>query len=61
MKRELLYLLKGPLVDNVANTETEYKGILFGRGFDGLTDMQVGPDGYLYILRITMELYLKLV
>jgi glucose/arabinose dehydrogenase len=47
--------LAAPLADTVADTDirdtdTEYKGILFGTGFDGLTDMQVGPDGYLYLL-----------
>jgi glucose/arabinose dehydrogenase len=44
--------LVAPLADKVAETDidTEYKGILFGKGFDGLTDMQVGPDGYLYVL-----------
>jgi hypothetical protein len=26
--------------------------ILFGRGFGGITDLTVGPDGYLYVVSI---------
>ena len=25
---------------------------LFGQGFGGITDIEVGPDGYLYILTV---------
>jgi aldose sugar dehydrogenase len=42
--------LEGALVDNVADTDAENEDIIFGSGFKGITDMQVGPDGYLYIL-----------
>jgi aldose sugar dehydrogenase len=42
--------LKGPLADKVADTNAENKDITFGSGFKTITDMQVGPDGYLYIL-----------
>ncbi len=42
-------LLDGPLADKVADTPKEYEGIIFAKGFGGITDMQVGPDGYLYI------------
>src|SRR5437867_439761 len=42
--------LEGALVDNVADTDAENEDITFGTGFRGITDMQVGPDGYLYIL-----------
>jgi aldose sugar dehydrogenase len=42
--------LNGSLADKVADTEAENKDITFGTGFKGITDMQVGPDGYLYIL-----------
>jgi aldose sugar dehydrogenase len=42
--------LEGALVDNVADTYAENEDIMFGSGFRGITDMQVGPDGYLYIL-----------
>jgi aldose sugar dehydrogenase len=42
--------LKGSLADKVADTNAENKDITFGSGFKTITDMQVGPDGYLYIL-----------
>jgi aldose sugar dehydrogenase len=42
--------LNGSLTDKVADTDAENEDITFGTGFKGITDMQVGPDGYLYIL-----------
>jgi aldose sugar dehydrogenase len=42
--------LNGSLADKVADTNAENKDITFGSGFKTITDMQVGPDGYLYIL-----------
>ena len=56
--------LNGPLADKVANNPNETKSILFGTGFGGstpffikkhtdiggITDIEVGPDGYLYVL-----------
>ena len=44
--------LNGPLKDKVADKPSEVEGISFARGFGGITDMQVGPDGYLYILTL---------
>jgi hypothetical protein len=29
--------------------------ILFGQGFGGITDLTVGPDGYLYVVSIGQE------
>ena len=54
----------GPLADKVANVPNETKSIIFGTGFGGptllfikkhtdiggITDIEVGPDGYLYVL-----------
>ena len=56
--------LEGPLADKVANAPNETKSIIFGTGFGGptalfikkhtdiggITDIEVGPDGYLYVL-----------
>ena len=42
--------LEGPLIDKVADSDNENKDIIFGTGFKGITDMQVGPDGNLYVL-----------
>jgi glucose/arabinose dehydrogenase len=43
-------LLKGPLADKISDNRKEDQEITFASGFDGITDMEVGPDGYLYIL-----------
>jgi glucose/arabinose dehydrogenase len=46
-------LLSGPLADKIADNRGEHEGIIFGQGFGGITDMQVGPDGYLYVLSLS--------
>jgi glucose/arabinose dehydrogenase len=43
-------LLNGALADKVADTAKEHKETLFASGFNGITDIEVGPDGYLYVL-----------
>jgi glucose/arabinose dehydrogenase len=43
-------LLDGELSDKIANTTEEINEVLFATGFAGVTDLEVGPDGYLYIL-----------
>jgi len=43
-------LLDGQLSDRIANTTEESNEALFATGFAGITDLEVGPDGYLYIL-----------
>jgi aldose sugar dehydrogenase len=43
-------LLSEPLVDRVANSPEELQKIIFGERFGGITDLEVGPDGYLYVL-----------
>ncbi|HET8847740.1 MAG TPA: PQQ-dependent sugar dehydrogenase [Nitrososphaeraceae archaeon] len=49
--------LSPPLADKVADTPQEIQGIIFGKGFGVITDIQVGPDGYLYILGIDGTIY----
>ena len=44
--------LWGSLEDKIANTTSELKDVIFGEGFGGITDLEVGPDGYLYIVSI---------
>lgn len=46
-----------PLADKTANSLEELESIIFGQKFGRITDMVVGPDGYLYIL--TNDLNLK--
>jgi glucose/arabinose dehydrogenase len=40
------------LVDKIADMPKELEPIIFGIGFGAITDMQIGPDGYLYLLSI---------
>lgn len=42
--------LSGPLEDKIANTDEELEGVIFGHRFGIPTHIEVGPDGYLYIL-----------
>jgi len=41
---------KHGLSDFVVNNEEELSAIAFGRGFGGITDIETGPDGFLYVL-----------
>jgi aldose sugar dehydrogenase len=43
-------LLNGSLSDRVANSTAELDQVILGRGFGQITDLQIGPDGYIYIL-----------
>jgi glucose/arabinose dehydrogenase len=43
-------LLSGNLTDKIADSDQELNDLIFGSGFAGITDMDVGPDGYLYVL-----------
>jgi aldose sugar dehydrogenase len=43
-------LMKGSLEDNLATNLAQLEDIILGREFGGITDLQVGPDGYLYVL-----------
>jgi glucose/arabinose dehydrogenase len=43
-------LLGGPLSDKIANSTAELKDIIFAQGLGFITDIEVGYDGYLYIL-----------
>src|SRR5215208_1119542 len=45
-------ILEGQLADKIANTPEEMQETIFGEGFGGITDLEVGPDGYLYIVSI---------
>src|SRR5215207_2785211 len=52
-RTELLLSPNGPLADKVVSSYDNKKldEIIFGKGFGGITDMQIGPkDGYLYVL-----------
>jgi glucose/arabinose dehydrogenase len=51
-KKRTALSLTGPLKDKIANKDDELRNALFGQGFGGITDIKVGPDGYLYILSL---------
>jgi glucose/arabinose dehydrogenase len=44
--------LNSVLQDKIANSPAETQGIIFAHGFGGITDLAVGPDGYLYVLSL---------
>ena len=46
-----------PLADREVNDPKENQPIVFGQGFGGITDLQTGPDGYLYVLSYTGSLF----
>ena len=43
-------LLEGVLGDRVANNVQELDAVIFGTGFRSISDIETGPDGYLYFL-----------
>src|ERR687894_653103 len=43
-------MLEGALEDKVADNAAELDSILFGTGFRAITDIEIGPDGYLYLV-----------
>jgi glucose/arabinose dehydrogenase len=45
-------VLKGPIADKVADTDNENENIIFAAGFGAITDLEVGPDGYLYVVAL---------
>jgi glucose/arabinose dehydrogenase len=42
--------LEGALKDKVANSFEESNDVVFANGFGRITDIKIGPDGYLYVL-----------
>lgn len=45
------------LKDREVNDPKENQPFVFGQGFGGITDIQMGPDGYLYVLSYTGSLF----
>jgi glucose/arabinose dehydrogenase len=48
--------LSGDLADKVADSPNELEGAIFGTDLR-ISDLEVGPDGYLYVLTITGTIY----
>jgi hypothetical protein len=40
----------GVLEDKVSDSENELGSVVFGTGFRSISDIEVGPDGCLYLL-----------
>lgn len=49
--------LSGLLEDKIASTPDAAEDIIFGRNFGPIVDLEVGPDGYLYVLSIDGKLH----
>jgi glucose/arabinose dehydrogenase len=47
---------KSGLSDLVVNSEKELSLVTFGRDFGGITDIETGPDGFLYVLSYYKEI-----
>ncbi|HZA68778.1 MAG TPA: hypothetical protein VE548_03690, partial [Nitrososphaeraceae archaeon] len=46
-------VLAGELEDKIAETrETGTEDIVFGEGFAGISDLEIGPDCYLYVVSL---------
>jgi glucose/arabinose dehydrogenase len=45
------------LEDLVADNDAEARAVTLGTGFRGITDIETGPDGYLYVLSYSGNVY----
>jgi hypothetical protein len=56
-------VLPEALADKIIQTPTSsgLEDIIFGQGFAGITDVEVGPDGYLYVVSIGQGKIFKIV
>lgn len=50
-------VLSGVLSDLVADNGGELEAVTIGTGFGGITDVETGPDGYLYVLSFNGNVY----
>jgi glucose/arabinose dehydrogenase len=45
----------------MAQKPNELQNVIAGQGFGGITDVELGPDGYLYILAATHDSVFRIV
>lgn len=50
MKNRSGLRLQGPLKDKVIEDFSELIDAIFAKGFGRITDLKIGPDGYIYVL-----------
>jgi glucose/arabinose dehydrogenase len=43
-------ILPSPIADKVVDKKNETQNVIFAKGFGAITDLEIGPDKYLYIL-----------
>jgi hypothetical protein len=55
------FVLSGGLADLVADSATERDQVQFGSGFGAITDIQVGPDGGVYVTSISDQTIYRIV
>jgi aldose sugar dehydrogenase len=53
--------LQGPLIDKVADNYEELASVIFGTNLGGVSDIEVGPDGFLYIVSYTRGEIFKII
>lgn len=53
--------LREPLIDKIAQSPKELHKIVFGEGFGGITDIELGPDGLLYILSTKFDKIFRII
>lgn len=54
-------VLSGVVADKVADTDAETRDLIFASDFGGISDMEIGPDGYLYILSFARGIIYRIV
>ena len=53
--------LEKPLEDKIANTIGEMKDAIFANGFGRITDLEIGPDGYMYLYYSVFKVNIELI
>jgi aldose sugar dehydrogenase len=53
--------LQGPLVDKVADNDKELNDVIFGNDFSLISDMEIGPDGYPYLVDLNAGIIYRIV
>ena len=51
----VIVVVRTGLTDLVADNEQEVSALALGTDFGGITDIETGPDGFLYILTLDKE------
>ena len=55
-ERRVHLILEGRLADRIANSEEELDDVVFADEMGTITDLKVGPDGYLYAIKFSGDI-----